>query len=1071
MGDSIASWNGAIRSGIESDQPLLIVCRSTATVREVYRVIAASTGGDGPGCWAGVQVTTLAGLIRTATPERLVLEAAGAEASDLPDGHPWKGRLDGRPRLRRLLKSHMQRVHLLSVIDAPLGGLREELRHLLDAGWGRTAAVSGLERLIGSAGRYGRTISIGFGKSPFSFLGQVSTVERRVLELLESREVDAGAPSHGDTWSDHRLDALRVHDVAAEARAVVHGAGDGGGRTLVLVADEGSEQRIRAACRRNGVPVASDASSPLRHHMLVAILEPFLAVFASRGSAPIAAMDILRLVTSPVLSRTPPGGVFFARVEGIDAPRASVRYLRELVLGCRRARGTLDEWIENVGAQTAFWQEKVESGGDGEIGSERYRLVSGRILMAVLESLKSHASRDGTLGDIAGFVGDLGLAAPSSDHLGHAIIRALRDEGHRGADIESYDDAIEGGISSGRVDHGVQILGYEAYDGRPADRLILTGVHDKGLARAPRPDPFLTRADMEVLGIPYSERAIEERLRLALWAASRAAETLAIVTETDSTGRRVTPPVNLRLEYGVGGATGAYGMSLPLPEMNDCRVFSGGEGERDALCVQIDAEWARAGAVFADSIPDRDPDSDPDTLPEHIAMQSGYIPDDVLPWMGVTGRHPAGEDGLPPGFTLSASKLGGFTGCLYRGCCKSLLGLEATDEDIEEEPDALEAGGAVHRGAERVLAGQDLLVPEKELDKVLARLSRRLAEETASSFGELLDRWNVPVHEVIGASLEGLTGRWGHQWGKYLRGKLLTSVEKASAARRKTLIGEHLASQVEETLAVLGADLANSPLKELRKKLTTALAGHGSDADAVGAEITRMAAKSNQKKMAAVLATPRGRDALRSLCDSAGGLFAQEGFALDGDLRVVATELAFGTTPGSDDGREPVSIRLGRAAVPVHGYIDAVIRRRGPVDLPWTAYRLIDFKTGKTLPEGRAIQRWLTEPQLLLYALVVSEIGPMDDSHPSPVRVETIRYDGPRTLRTVEVQTPAGLLERAREVFGELLDRARDGYYILIPHPEACPLLNSYGRYCDYREICRLRPDFRTSAEARRVES
>jgi hypothetical protein len=51
-----------------------------------------------------------------------------------------------------------------------------------------------------------------------------------------------------------------------------------------------------------------------------------------------------------------------------------------------------------------------------------------------------------------------------------------------------------------------------------------------------------------------------------------------------------------------------------------------------------------------------------------------------------------------------------------------------------------------------------------------------------------------------------------------------------------------------------------------------------------------------------------------------------------------------------------------------------------------------------------------------------------------------------------------------RKVLGAVLDHAREGLFLSLPHPDGCPLLAPWSAFCDFTEVCRLRPGFRIEA-------
>ncbi len=193
---------------------------------------------------------------------------------------------------------------------------------------------------------------------------------------------------------------------------------------------------------------------------------------------------------------------------------------------------------------------------------------------------------------------------------------------------------------------------------------------------------------------------------------------------------------------------------------------------------------------------------------------------------------------------------------------------------------------------------------------------------------------------------------------------------------------------------------------------------------------------------------------MEALCARVRAELGDAGFDPHGDLPVKALELAFGDL----DRGAPLALALGREPIAVRGKIDAVVRRLGDGAVRGTVYRVVDFKTGGASPTEDDLAGSLLKPQLAFYALALEAIAPVDASHPGPFAVERGELDFVRQRKAVSAALGGGVLRRARAVFGGLLDRARDGSYPLAPHPKACPLLSQRGAYCDFSELCRLRP-------------
>lgn len=1070
---STSSWLDEVRRAAESGEPTLVVCRTGASVRAVYRALTDGSQDGPPKGWVGLQVTTLHGLVEASAPHSLLPEAASADEPMLPPGHNWREQLADRPGLRRLLRHHVGRAHRLRAAGVRLDGMRPEILRLVEEGWGPPDDLAGIVRMMEKAAPNGHRFAVGFADAPLTFAGRVSPVERRLLGTLGCKPVESGRPpvsleTAGE--SKNGIPSIHVHDVAAEAREVAVQAMDAGAEgVLILVADDDSERRIRAALQRNTVRTAADGSIPLRHHALAGILESLVPVFASGGEAPLDVADLLRLVTDPVLSRTPPSNSGYVPVEGLDEQRASVRHIHDLLGECHRPRGTLAEWLGGVATIVKKREADVEEAEPEHVESQRRRLASARILLADLKVIAKRVKEGARLGELARCANDLGLADPT-DRLGHAIIRALRDAGFEPAAPDTYEDALAHGVGSGRVDGGVQILSYDDYDGRPCRRLVLTGVHNKGLARAPERDPFLREADLGVLGLPTPAATVRERLVLARWAAVRAEERVAIVTETDASGRRVAPPVGLPLVFAEDvAAGGAYGLACSLPETTSRSAFAEGTASADSMAVQIDAEWTRSGAVFAVH-PERATIEigTQSTVLDYLARDLPALPERLRPWLGRSGMHPTTKDGLPPGFALSATRLTAFTQCPYRALCQSVLRLEKRDE-IEEELDAREVGSALHDAVEHALLGQQLAIPSAKLDAAQRSLVKRLElATTAAVKSAAATRLAGTEQESLGTARAGLVERWNQQWRRYAV-RLLEPLEDLNAEAREPRIGSGgIPALLEAAVAVIAReDMKAGPRDALAKALKKAVLEHGGDVAGLSKTLDGYAAEQNEKNagiLGAALARADVKKSLKKLCDAAAAAFGDVEYAPDGDLEVVMCEHDLGGGSKGGKAAKPFGIPLGDGTVIVHGRIDAVVRRQGVGKRKGTNYRIIDFKTGRWVPTKEQVYPSLVQPQLPFYALALAAAGPVRDGDRRPVVVEWIGYRAPRAAAEFGGMWTGEMAAHAARVFGEVLDHARAGFFPLVPNAEGCPFKKYKGAYCDYGEICRLRAGFGADA-------
>ncbi len=1042
------AWLGPLAAALSADEPLLILCRTAASSRAVYRFLAEVSAGGGRKGYPSVRVTTPAALMGEAAPGRLRAMTAEEALEELPESHPWRARFEGRAGLRRMLRGHMVRVHEAALAGVPVEKLRPEIRSLLKAGWAAPSYLEGARRLLARPPQE-RCLAVGF--PPRELEGMVAPLVRALLRSLNAQDVEAGAPATG------RLPACKVPDVAAEARAVVREAVTAlaaNRRVLVLVANSDTEERVRAALARNGIPAADDAGEPLRRHALASIARPLLPLFFSRGAEPVEAEYLLRVLTDPVLARTAP-----AADSQTPRPklRASVRHLRDMIVSCRRSRATLAEW---QGAVDAIVQDAVaavgEADDDRRAGGER-RLESAQVLQSRLAEMSRHAGGAGTLGDLRSFLAGVGLADPENDRLGHAILRALGASYYRPATEDAYDEALSGAVGSGRIDRGVEILSYDAYDGRPAGMLLLTDLHNKGISRAPAPDPILTVEELAFVGVPPAVDRVRERIGVARWAASRASSSLALVAATDNSGRAVSPPLELALGPVRDDSQASYGFGFDLPERRDCRAFAEGKGAPTALAIQIDVEWARQGAWFDKPILVPAAEKK-DSIVEYLAHDLPRISADLLPWLGQPQAYPESKHGLPDGFVLSASRCAGFTQCLWKAFCQSVLRLRAPEE-IEEDLSAAEVGQSIHATMKQALVGVSLLVPEKKLEKTREDVRQRFQVAVGPAMDD-----NAPglSSQALTLSRKGLAARWGQFFGSYLERRVREVEEAASGLRKGRVKILKESSVVMAVVDALAPNLAKSPRKDLARAVLETVTEVGSDVDAFLASpgLTATMAKKHKPIIEASLRDKKTRTLVEALCDEAGARLVDASYEGSGDLIVVAGEHPFGEIT---DKSEPMSLKLGRGLIPVRGSIDLVLLHRGADGGKGTAYQIVDFKTGKTGKSASLAATSVVEPQLALYALALEAMPPIDRKHPGPVRVTAAELDYLRdNVAQVWVDEPQR--KHWRTVLGAVLDHARDGFYPPLPHPDGCPMSAVYSAFCDFSEICRQRAGFRSDA-------
>ena len=100
------------------------------------RLAVGADRGEALG-FAGLQISTLGGLVAAAQPGRLLAVDAAEQAEPLPPKHTWAELLKDRPGLLRMLATRVQRGHEARAAGIDLAGVSPELRALIDAGWAK----------------------------------------------------------------------------------------------------------------------------------------------------------------------------------------------------------------------------------------------------------------------------------------------------------------------------------------------------------------------------------------------------------------------------------------------------------------------------------------------------------------------------------------------------------------------------------------------------------------------------------------------------------------------------------------------------------------------------------------------------------------------------------------------------------------------------------------------------------------------------------------------------------------------------------------------------------------------
>ncbi len=1077
-------------------QDLWLICRGRQTARTVLLSLA---GRPQAASYAGLRVATLSAVLAEASGAALLGAPREVSSPLLPQTHPWAAKLATRPGLRRLLRGHLERLHLLCAAGVTPSGLRPELTALLSAGWGKTARVRAAEQLRRRVPKDTRVVSVGFGPEGFSFAGQVGLLERALLRTLGAAPLDASAPPA--KLPPRSLTTHVLADPHAEARAIAEAALGQPDGVLVLVPDEATDSRVRAALWRNGVRVADRGFSALSHHALVALLRPLVPLVGSKGEEPVDYEAIVHLLLSPVLSRRALTGPkeevaedpfayeddFLAEEEPDETheqrSRLSPRHARELLLRCRRVRATLPEWRDRLRGE-AFELTGKEGNARDEAQQKalRSRLSSAQVLIDRLELLLECA-REGTLAGLARFVRTVGLADKKSDKLGHAVARALAAAGATPASAEAFEEVLSGALASSRLEEGVEVLAYEDYDGRRSKLVLCAGVHDKGLSRAGVHDPFLGESDHAALGLAHGQAKVHERLLLLRWAVSRAGAAAAFSTKTDASGRRVSLPAELAAEVALdaGRRHAAYGLPLPgeghhagaLPELADLLALrpaevTGAEASDDDACEQLDAEWVRAGyRIHGRTAPGLPPTPPLDTrapLSRLLQEREGLLPGSLRPLLGYVGG-PA----LPERFVLSATRLSDFTQCLFRAFLAHALRLKAP-QDVEEEYTPSEIGDFLHDALAKATGGLRWVVPQAELSATRAKALETLCAATEQRFAREDPDLGSDLSRAILSARAGVVERWKRHWAKYLDARI-TSVEAHNAEVFRWVARVMKGwPELSDALTALGREeLPSKAAKERLEKSVAAglLESQGDFEQALDTGALLCLLKDGPRsgdEIGAVkrrLATPEARARVGKLFDKFRAVAEGQLAAPEGDQEVVAVELPFGAAEHSRGA--PAVLALGAHGVAVQGRLDAVVLSRGR-KAGGGHYKVVDYKTGG--PAQTALQdvEALTHPQLLFYGLALRERLAEAPGELSPLPIKEVAYDAVKD-KPVRVTLGPTQLDEAAESFGALLDRAQEGQFALHPHPLRCPLVDSTKR-CDFAEVCRFRESFRDEGEA-----
>lgn len=1163
---ALASWLGPLRSAIDgahgAPKRVAVLCRTEPQAAALRRALARAGGA------LGVEVLTANGLVTRAQPKRLP-GVAKPEPPARPET-PLTRRIGpegARPGLEAELAAWARafRLHRAAGEPLPDGSDVTGLAEVADSGWGAddlecawVSALGGLaQKRRPDALQVDETLCLGFdGPADAAsewerehwrqWLGDdatplppVTACERALLAALGARAIVDTAPP-----PPARLPAIQVTDPPAEARLAVLlllRSGCEPSRALVLVPDEPTARRVRAAGRPNGLAMADAERVPFASHGLADVLREALPWFDGSPDPCVRASQLDRVLVSPWVGRHLPAPVrdeLTSRIKALpglelaadaDPLHVSARRVTKVLEAARIDEAPLSVWSEGL-ARLGRGEGREPRGRDVGVWTRQAALVLRARLDRLVACVRSEpfsgatavatgddgarplvpenlgmvgpAALDderttppelpaaGTLGALRRFLVDCHLRV-ADDELGAALVRALGEAADRPATAGELRNALAGTADSGRVLDGVEVLTYDDYDGRPSELLVLLGVHDKGIARAPAPDPLLSEGTLAALGKPGGRSRVVFRMLQALRAAARAETALAVVSERDTQGRVVVPPIEMRLDFDAGRAwlrervdlepeavkKASYGLALgALPESQEraCLAIErvaapdaqeppapSGDAVLAAWARQASAEWYRAGRG---AMPPAAPAESTGALRTLADVLDGYAP--LAPaWLGpylgevgvIDGVDPTVKaDGTPAEWSVS-SHFTALTNCLYRLFAENVLRVRER-EPIEDGLGARDVGTAVHAAFELADRSGEPGMPwrvgsndKDEVVRVQAEAAERLRALADGTFEEARGTLGH-VSDAIGAATDGQMARWRQHWGDYA----------ATRVKNEETVRSQLAKAIKQRLeSAPGRDeledaclqaCSNWKAKAARKTtvawLNAALVEAALDRD-LGSlpleELRTLAGSSNTipKNDAGPLPGIVQSQAFRDVvaCVRVGMAALR---VLDAPIRSVETELAFGADAVADprglsDAVTHAALSLADRQLHVRGKIDRALVIDG-ADGP--TVQLLDYKTGRPVPRS-ALEKGVATlhlPQLPVYALVLQTLldaGNGLASVPAGARVRALGYDFVKEAKAGGLVDDILVMDETLEGYRSTLDRlvaeALAGRWSILP--------------------------------------
>jgi RecB family exonuclease len=1079
IGDLLSQANGLTTT-------TLVLCRTRHTVHAARRWVAEH------GAVTGVDITTPRGLATQAyeLPPGQVVQAPVPE---LPHGSDIAKRIGGRPGLSMVALRHVTAARLAREAGHSLDALPDWLMDLERSGWGADSDQAAIAWLVRRCVEAGPKLSVAHQYDEVRFLGYdvdpalVQPWERAVVEAL-------GGHIGADLPSMRELPCVHVPGATEEARAVVAHVLPEPMDAVVLYTHEATGRRVVAALERNGCAASwlgglSVASHPLSRAMVAAgswfegerdppisagDLTLILSLAGVRfrppehaqtwlrgrlGAEPAAVSpsDTIRAMSSTGLLHAPLTR-WLAALDALGSPAALAILARLRVLSACIRSVSLEDEFDVVAPQP--WLDDFEAA-----------------ILDLLGEIPDSASppAPGTVGALRRFLLVFRIADPD-DMVCLTLLGQLRDRAAWPVRPALIRQLAAGELDDRKVRGGVSVMPLSAWDGRPADRLVVVDAHDKGLGRAPSPDPLLTPSELAALGQPSGRQAVELHTALVVQACTASKLPLVVVAERDASGRHVVPPFGLALvadpsasplaslpedSAGVASASGVAPSGAP----------SGGALQQ-FLSAQATAEWIRAGQA---SLPVAAEGSPRFLATLHERLH--YAP--VVPeWVS----HLLGDASLEPHAALGAGPhsvsnlFEPMSRCMYRAFARVVLGVRPAEE-LSEDLDPKFLGTAVHQALERALVDIDLR-PQNQVDERRAAAVSALRRETDRALADVAR--DLPgLSSARTAATRGLGERWNAHWTAWAEGRISRSDPHQKNALFESLKRHPALDGAVYRLRQLGPSETSVSDLELSWWLERA-ASEAAHQDLRLWSVDRLRRlrrdpfpESWDEALRQIVGHPRFMELLSArqqlldnvkiLARSQGAHSAEVGFGAGSEPAAV---MARGDVVGSVDIGD-ITLALGGELVAVRGQIDHVRAYDGYSE---RRLEVLDYKTGRAPPMKSMLDdvASLRLPQLWIYALVLKaaqEAGRLPGAFDAPVgalgydHVSHVVSDGShnrRDGRRRSLVVESRQIERVAGWLGRLVAKARTGQWPLKPQTRSCPVVDR-GAWCDYAGACRLR--------------